>query len=50
MNIVYTILACLLISLGFTSIDGFWLFQSCLVLGGMLLGHVVTEALNDPAE
>jgi vancomycin permeability regulator SanA len=38
------------ITLGWDSINGVPLFQLALVFGGAVIGHVLTEALNQPEE
>jgi hypothetical protein len=45
-NILTSILATALIVFGFQNLDGGWLFELALVVGGIYLGHVMTDALN----
>ena len=45
-NILITLMATALIVFGSEGLDGGMLFKFALVVGGLYLGHVVTEALN----
>lgn len=45
-NILTSILATALIVFGSQSLDGGLLFKFALVVGGIYLGHVMTDALN----
>ena len=44
-----TFLACLASVFGINGIDGGWYYTALCVFGGVLFGHVLTEALNDPS-
>lgn len=44
-----TSLAVLASVLGIQHIDGGWYYTALCVFGGVLFGHVLTEALNDPS-
>jgi hypothetical protein len=46
-NILTSILATALIVFGSQSLDGGLLFKLALVVGGIYLGHVMTDALNN---
>jgi hypothetical protein len=45
-NILTTLLATALIIFGSQSLDGGLLFKLALIVGGIYLGHVMTDALN----
>ena len=45
-NIFITLMATALIVFGSQGLDGGFLFKLALIVGGLYLGHVVTEALN----
>jgi hypothetical protein len=45
--VLLTLLGSACIYIGWDSINGVPLFQFALVTGGILLGHVLTEALNE---
>jgi hypothetical protein len=47
--VVMTFLAVLASVLGIQHIDGGWYYTALCVFGGVLFGHVLTEALNDPS-
>jgi hypothetical protein len=44
-----TFLACLASVFGINGIDAGWYYTALCVFGGVLFGHVLTEALNDPS-
>jgi len=46
-NILITLMATALIVFGSQGLDGGYLFKLALIVGGLYLGHVVTEALNE---
>ena len=46
-NILITILATALVVFGSNGLDGGLLFKFALVVGGIYLGHVMTDALNE---
>ena len=46
-NILITLFATALIIFGSQSLDGGLLFKLALIVGGIYLGHVVTETLNE---
>ena len=39
-----------LIYVGLTQSDSGYLWSACLIAGGVYIGHVITEVLNDPTE
>lgn len=45
-NILITLMATALIVFGSEGLDGGLLFKLALIVGGLYLGHVVTDALN----
>jgi hypothetical protein len=45
--VVMTLIGGACITLGWDSIDGVPLFQLALIVGGSVLGHVLTECLNE---
>ena len=45
-NILTTLLATALIIFGSQNLDGGLLFKLALIVGGIYLGHVMTDALN----
>ena len=45
-NILITLMATALIVFGSEGLDGGYLFKLALIVGGLYLGHVVTDALN----
>ena len=49
-QIANTLLSAVLIYMGATHVEGGWLSILALIAGGIYLGHVLTEALNDPTE
>ena len=46
-SIFMTIVSLTFIYIGASHVQGGWLFILFLIAGGVYLGHVVTEALND---
>ena len=42
-----TIASVVFVMIGATSVDGGYLWIAMLVMGGVFLGHVMTEALNE---
>ena len=46
-NIIITLLATALIIFGSQSLDGGLLFKLALIVGGVYIGHVLTETLNE---
>ena len=46
-SIFMTIVSVTFIYIGASHVQGGWLFILALIAGGVYLGHVVTEALND---
>lgn len=46
-NIFITLMSTALIVFGSQGLDGGLLFKFALVVGGVYLGHVMTEALNE---
>lgn len=46
-NILITLLATALIVFGSEGLDGGYLFKLALIVGGIYLGHVMTDALNE---
>ena len=46
-SIFMTIVSLTFIYIGASHVQGGWLFILALIAGGVYLGHVVTEALND---
>jgi len=45
-NILITLMATALIAFGSEGLDGGYLSKLALIVGGLYLGHVLTEALN----
>jgi hypothetical protein len=39
-----------LVYIGLTQSDSGYLWNACLIAGGFFIGHVITEALNDPTD
>jgi len=46
-NILITLLATALVVFGSQNLDGGLLFKLALIVGGIYLGHVMTDALNE---
>jgi hypothetical protein len=46
--IAMTLVSFVLITIGAQHVDGGYLYVGALVAGGVYLGHVLTEALNNP--
>jgi len=46
-NILTTLFATVLISLSWDNVDGGYLFKFALIIGGVYIGHVLTETLNE---
>jgi hypothetical protein len=46
-NILITLLATALVVFGSQNLDGGLLFKFALIVGGIYLGHVMTDALNE---
>ena len=40
----------ILIFVGLTQSDSGYLWSACLIAGGVYIGHVITEALNNPTD
>lgn len=40
----------ILIFVGLTQSDSGYLWNACLIAGGVYIGHVITEALNNPTD
>jgi hypothetical protein len=47
-NIIYTICAVISIMLALPEIEGAYIWLFALMFGTFLMGHVVTDALNNP--
>ena len=48
--IVMTLMAGCFIMIGWGQIEGGYLWMFSLVAGGVVMGHVLTEALNEPEQ
>lgn len=46
-RILMTLASATFIYIGASHVEGGWLFIFALIAGGIYLGHVLTEALND---
>jgi hypothetical protein len=46
-NIIITLLAAALVGFSWDNVDGGLLFKFALIVGGIYLGHVVTDVLNN---
>lgn len=46
-NIANTILGAVAIGASIPHLEGGWLFIALLILGGVYIGHAITEALNN---